>query len=110
MAGDDDKEYTVGGNIKAPSFSLVLSWVKEAYGTLSTLNSSENHSLSEHRLLVSTVAKLLVGLVYCLGPGHKRVLLFRVWIKEVQFVAVVICGIQCSMFDVNNNVNNNGMD
>jgi hypothetical protein len=27
MAGDDNKEYTAGGNLKAPSFELMLSWV-----------------------------------------------------------------------------------
>jgi hypothetical protein len=34
LSGDDDKEYTVGGNLKSPSFALVLSWVKEAWDSI----------------------------------------------------------------------------
>jgi hypothetical protein len=34
MAGDDNKEYTKGGNLKAPSFELMLSWVKVAWDNL----------------------------------------------------------------------------
>jgi hypothetical protein len=34
MAGDEDKEYTISGNLKSPSFQLVLSWVKKAWDTI----------------------------------------------------------------------------
>jgi len=30
MDGDEQKEYTEGGNLKAPSSELVLSWIKQA--------------------------------------------------------------------------------
>lgn len=31
MAGDEEKEYTVTGNLRAPSFKVVLDWVKHAW-------------------------------------------------------------------------------
>ena len=31
MAGDEQKEYTKEVNLKAPSFELVLSWVKQSW-------------------------------------------------------------------------------
>lgn len=34
MVGDDDKEYTAAGNLKAPSFQVVLEWVKVAWDTV----------------------------------------------------------------------------
>lgn len=34
MAGDDDKEFTTGGNLKGPSFELVLAWVKDAWDSI----------------------------------------------------------------------------
>ena len=36
MAGDEDKEYTSGGNLKAPSFKLTLQWIKEAWSSISS--------------------------------------------------------------------------
>jgi len=31
IAGDENKEFTKGGNLKAPSFEIMLSWVKVAW-------------------------------------------------------------------------------
>jgi len=36
MAGDENKEFTKGGNLKAPSFELMLSWVNDAWQMLDT--------------------------------------------------------------------------
>jgi len=34
MAGDEDKEYTASGNLKAPSFKVVLEWVNIAWDSV----------------------------------------------------------------------------
>ena len=34
MSGDEDKEYTAGGNLKPPSFKQVLQWIKVAWDSI----------------------------------------------------------------------------
>ena len=36
MAANDNKEFTKGGNLKAPSFELMLSWVKASWDSIDT--------------------------------------------------------------------------
>jgi len=66
MAGDDDKEYTKSGNLRAPSFKLLLSWVKEAWDAVDSQLIRKSFILCGQTSGIDRYLHLNVGLKLCL--------------------------------------------